>query len=151
QGVLWQHPPHPNRGKAGKPYLRRIPPAGGLFYPALWPIPRAGPPGRTLRPLPFLPPRVGGPAPVRPPAAPPSPPLNRRPPPKIPMEKRSGKPERFSMGQAVPFSHRSNALWIAFTARSESSRATSTEILISLVEIIWMFTWASERASNIFE
>ena len=41
-----------------------------------------------------------------------------------------------------------NASWITFTARSASSSAISTEILISLVEIMRMLMFASNSASN---
>ena len=42
-----------------------------------------------------------------------------------------------------------NFSWMASTARSPSALFSSTEILISLVEIIWMFTLRENRASNI--
>ena len=42
------------------------------------------------------------------------------------------------------------ALWTASTALSASSASMRTEILISLVAIIWILISASKRASNIF-
>ena len=41
-----------------------------------------------------------------------------------------------------------NTLWMALTARSASLSSMMTLILISLVLIMWMLTFASNRASN---